>query len=597
MASAAQKLAEFGITMEQANAWLLAQTDPAYVISIFSMAGITNEMIGEIAGYPGAPYTPLEVRAFFSQFQIDSAVLDPAPIVVSVSSANVMEGAALQHTVTLSGATTEQTEYSLNIMLGSAAISDFSGFALSNGVQLASFTSILVPAGVSSFTFTLNSANDSSDEPNEGYSMYIGGVFASGIITDNDEPVVVPPVVQELGNASVTEGAQLEFSVFLSKTADTPTSLPFSLVMGTAGEADVGAVTATNGVTIQGANVVVPAGVQSFHVRVATVNDTADEASSETFTFNLGTMSATGTVLDNDEPPPVDVTVSSVSAAQADEGGNLVHTVTLSGTTSTSQALSFAFHHQTTTTGDLAVGFAASAGVDVQTTQVVVPSGVSSFTFTVGSINDTEDEQNETYDITIGGVNAVGTVLDNDDTLPPEDDGIFSDNMMELVQLLQLNNRTGVLSNASLKAAVIAQTGEANYLATFTPDSVDGGGDGVWTPDELGFSHLGTLPATVATIESLFYGTYLHIFTSIDQGEAVQLSNFAIANQVGLETGDEATYELYVDLILEVMADPAPPLVSDAMLAQYIMVPVIVEMVNIVGSGEDLNIFDYLPIG
>ncbi|WP_048441359.1 hypothetical protein [Caenimonas sp. SL110] len=597
MASAAQKLAEFGITMEQANAWLLAQTDPAFIVSVFAMGGITNEMIGEIAGYPGAPYTPLQVRAFFGLYGVDSTVLDPAPIVVSVSDANVMEGTALQHTVTLSGATTEQTEYSLNIMLGSAAISDFSGFSLSNGVQLASFTSILVPAGVNSFTFTLNSANDSSDEPNEGYSMYIGGVFASGIITDNDEPVVLPPVVQELGNASATEGGLVEFPVFLSKTSDTPTSLPFTLVMGTAAEADLGAVTATNGVTIQGANVVVPAGVQSFHVRVATVNDTADEAPSETFTLNLGTMSATGTVLDDDEPVVVPPTVQTLGAASATEGALLEFPVFLSAAGTIPTSLPFSLAMGTAAQGDLGA-LTATNGVTIQGGNVVVPAGVQSFHVRVATVDDSTDEDTaETFTFNLGTLSATGTVLDNDDTPPPADDGIFSDNMMELVQLLQLNNRTGVLSNASLKAEVIKVTGEAAYLATFTPDSVDGGGDGVWTPDELGFSHLGTLPATVATVESLFYGTYLHIFTSIDQGEAVQLSNFVLANQVGLESGDAGTYELYVDLILDVMADPAPPLVSDAMLAQYIMVPVIVEMVNIVGAGQDLDIFDYLPIG
>ncbi|MES2787969.1 MAG: hypothetical protein V4684_21050 [Pseudomonadota bacterium] len=372
MATAAQKLAEFGYTMEQANTWLFQQTDPQYVLSVFAMGGLTNAMIGEIAGYPGAPYSAAQVSAFFSLYGVDSTVLDPAPGVFTISSDSVIEGGALSHTVALDSATTFETEYALDIALLSAAVADFTDVSVSNGVKLASFSSIVVPAGVSSFTITFSTSNDSSDEADESYNLSVGGVMATGAIIDNDGAVVEPP---------------------------------------------------------------------------------------------------------------------------------------------------------------------------------------------------------------------------------DEDGGILPDNLMDLVSLLQLNSRSGVLSNASLKAAVVAQTGEANYLATFTPDGVDGGEDGTWTTDELGFTHLGNLPATVATIESLFYGTWLHIFTSIDQGEATQLSDFATQNQAGLESGDAATFELYADLILAAMADPAPPLVSDAMLAQYLLVPVIVEMVGQVASGTDLDIFDYLPIG
>ena len=45
---------------------------------------------------------------------------------------------------------------------------------------------------------------------------------------------------------------------------------------------------------------------------------------------------------------------------------------------------------------------------------LIVPAGVTSFTITVPSTQDTIDEPNETYNVTVGGVTGVGTINDDD---------------------------------------------------------------------------------------------------------------------------------------------------------------------------------------
>ena len=46
-----------------------------------------------------------------------------------------------------------------------------------------------------------------------------------------------------------------------------------------------------------------------------------------------------------------------------------------------------------------------------------MPAGVSSFTVTVPTINDTVDEADETLKLAVGGKDATGTIVDNAPTI------------------------------------------------------------------------------------------------------------------------------------------------------------------------------------
>uniref|UniRef100_UPI003D1E504D type I secretion C-terminal target domain-containing protein n=1 Tax=Aeromonas rivipollensis TaxID=948519 RepID=UPI003D1E504D len=112
------------------------------------------------------------------------------PIVQGISADSVTEGGSLQHTVTLSDATQEATQYDFAIRgSGSNPASnlDWGTAQFSNGVTYNSTTGkITVPAGVSGFTVTIPTVNDRLVEANETLSVTIGGQSGTGTIVDND---------------------------------------------------------------------------------------------------------------------------------------------------------------------------------------------------------------------------------------------------------------------------------------------------------------------------------------------------------------------------------------------------------------------------
>jgi Ca2+-binding RTX toxin-like protein len=61
--------------------------------------------------------------------------------------------------------------------------------------------------------------------------------------------------------------------------------------------------TFSNGVTLVGGNLIVPAGVSSFTITTVTINDVLIE-NSENYNLSVGGVAATGTITDNDVPPP-----------------------------------------------------------------------------------------------------------------------------------------------------------------------------------------------------------------------------------------------------------------------------------------------------
>ncbi|MDC7719190.1 hypothetical protein PQU95_18500, partial [Vogesella sp. DC21W] len=167
---------------------------------------------------------------------------------------------------------------------------------------------------VTSFTVTVPTTNDTTDEADETVKLSIGGKDATGTIIDNDGAPSIASVDVSNADAKADEGTALNFNVQLSNTSSSQTTFDFSLAGVTASEGDFNraGVTFTNGVTLSadGKSVIVPAGVSSFTVSVPTVNDTVDEAD-ETLKLAVGGKDATGTIVDNDATP----TISGVSVS------------------------------------------------------------------------------------------------------------------------------------------------------------------------------------------------------------------------------------------------------------------------------------------
>ncbi|MGL5201073.1 MAG: DUF5801 repeats-in-toxin domain-containing protein, partial [Aeromonas veronii] len=112
------------------------------------------------------------------------------PAVVNIASDSELEGTNLQHVVTLSGATNVVTQYSFSIAgtgMNAATSADWERPTFSHGVTLsADGKSVIVPAGVTSFTVTVPTVNDRLVETNETLQVTVGDKSGTGTIIDND---------------------------------------------------------------------------------------------------------------------------------------------------------------------------------------------------------------------------------------------------------------------------------------------------------------------------------------------------------------------------------------------------------------------------
>lgn len=329
--------------------------------------------------------------------------------VSNVSAASATEGSTLEHTVTLSNVTTAPITFAFILAGVSATLgTDFLGTpTFSNGVTL-SGSVLNIPQGVSTFTVTITTVQDTVFEANETYTLTIGGRAATGTINDNDSA----PVIASITNPTVTEGANLVYVVTLSNASSNATTFPLSLVAGSASLADYGTAAFSNGVTYNSGNgqITVPAGTLTFNVVVPTVDDAIVE-STETVLLTIGGTTATGSITDNDVVLP---TLTITGAGSVNEPvGNVVYTVSLSQASASIVQVGFATSSGSATSGTDFTGISGT---------LVFAAGETVKTINVNITDDALVEGSETYTVTISSpVNAtiavasvVTTITDND---------------------------------------------------------------------------------------------------------------------------------------------------------------------------------------
>ncbi|WP_170253031.1 retention module-containing protein, partial [Vogesella mureinivorans] len=332
--------------------------------------------------------------------QINTAVIDYVGASTTPGESSTTEGNDLTFEVRLSTSSTIATTFDFALQDGTATADDYGTATFSNGVSYDAATGkITVPAGVTSFTVTVPTSNDTTDEADETVKLSIGGKDATGTILDNDGT----PTIEHIGkpdpsaanpnDVSATEGSDLAFTVKLSNASSTATSFDFALKDGTATADDYGSATFSNGVSYDAATgkITVPAGVTSFTVTVPTSNDTTDEAD-ETVKLSIGGKDATGTIIDNDGTPTIESIGNSVGTGDvsATEGSDLAFTVKLSNASSSATTFDFALQDGTATADDYGTAtFSNGVSYDAATGKITVPAGVTSFTVTVPTSNDT----------------------------------------------------------------------------------------------------------------------------------------------------------------------------------------------------------------
>lgn len=229
-------------------------------------------------------------------------LISSGPAVSSITSATQAEGTSLVHTVTLASAVAVIDglyPFSLSGVTATSGTDYTATPTFSAGVTRSGNT-LTVPVGVFSFTITVSTTDDAVFEGTETYSISVGGMTNTGTITDDESA----PTIASVSSASATEGSNIVHTVTVTGTAQASRTFAFAFSGAAVGGTDYNATpTFSAGVTLSGGNITVPAGVTSFAVTVATINNGSIDGS-RSYTLTIGGASGTGTVNDDDAVTP-----------------------------------------------------------------------------------------------------------------------------------------------------------------------------------------------------------------------------------------------------------------------------------------------------
>lgn len=314
-----------------------------------------------------------------------SAVDVPPTIAIVAPSEPPVEGQPVVFTITRDGDLTLATEVTVATSDGTAV----AGEDYTATTQAITFAT----PDEKTKTFSVPTTDDEFDEDNETVTATVTVVVngtpasssATGTIVDGD----APPTVSISGSPSVTEGAQAVFTVTITGKSENIVAVNYAGGGGTA--------------TI-GGDVTVPSGQFTWNsgdtttrtITASTIDDAIDEEN-ETYTVNLtgytsiGSGSATGTIVDGDDPPAVEE-VRDVEVTEDNTTANIV--VRLSGPSGK------------TITIDFAPGEGGTADSDDHVPpngRLTIPAGATQGVIPVAIKEDTRFEGDETVFVNLFG--------------------------------------------------------------------------------------------------------------------------------------------------------------------------------------------------
>ncbi|WP_171012403.1 Calx-beta domain-containing protein [Vibrio cholerae] len=403
---------------------------------------------------PTAPITPIPP-------------IDPeepvSPIVISsITGDNVAEGSNNTFSVSLSGTTTAETTIVLTLAGDTAAKGvDFNGtsvIVVINGVSQTvpvnedGTFQVTVPTNTNSFSVQVSTIDDNIYEGDETFKLSGNGangiVTGTATITDDGSNGGTDdrPTVSITNAGEVAEGDAATFTVSLSSAADTDVTVKVGTTLGTAEAADIGSMTATyvdstgatQTLTIDSdGNITIPAGVTDVTVSVATVDD-AEYEGDETFSVSVegvegatGTGTGTATITDDGSNGGTDdrPTVSITNAGEVAEGDAATFTVSLSSAADTDVTVKVGTTLGTAEAADIGsmtATYVDSTGATQTLTidsdgNITIPAGVTDVTVSVATVDDAEYEGDETFSVSVEGVEGAtgtgtgtATIIDND---------------------------------------------------------------------------------------------------------------------------------------------------------------------------------------
>ena len=218
-------------------------------------------------------------------------------------------------------------------------------------------------------------------------------VWLNQNLTPNVSLSVDSPTIAEEGGAAI-----------ITATLSAAHTDPVTVELEVSGNA-----TATDDYTVSATQIVIAAGATTGSVTVTAVQDAADEPdeavvvdiTSVTNGQEVGTQQVTITILDDDEAPVPDVTLTVDNATIPEAAGVATFTVTLSEVATVPVTVELGI------TGSAAATDFTSSG-----SQIVIAAGATTGTVTVTAVQDEENEPDETVivDITsVTGGNEAGT--------------------------------------------------------------------------------------------------------------------------------------------------------------------------------------------
>jgi hypothetical protein len=342
----------------------------------------------------------------------------PGAIRFALASASVAEGlgGSLEIEVTRSGTAGGVTVNYASINGTATAPADFA--AASGTLSFA--------AGETSKRFTVEIVNDGLHEIDETFSLALSNPTGGATLTSPSSMVITivdddpaPSLSVDNGGCTVTEGnsgsVNCPFVFRLSAVSGRSTTFNTATANGTAiaGQDYTGHTSTARSIA---------AGQTTLTVNVPVLGDTLHEAT-ETFTLNAtsvvgaspSSLSATGTILDNDPAPTLSVDNGGCTVSEGDTGSvNCPFVFRLSAVSGRNTTFNTATANGTAIAGQDYTGHTSTARS--------IAAGQTTLTVNVPVLGDTLHEATETFTLNASSVvgaspsslSATGTILDND---------------------------------------------------------------------------------------------------------------------------------------------------------------------------------------
>ena len=281
---------------------------------------------------------------------------------------------------------------------------------------------VFFDAGETSQTVTVSIDEDTKDEADETFAVVLssptGGhvvlghrCSAIGTIRDNDDPPVLS--IEDASGTEVGDDS-VDFTLSLDATSGRKVEVKYRIADDTATKNVDYKPTASRSAMYDGI-VVFEEDRQTATLSVPILDDSHDEED-EIFTVALlapahATLdstksSATGTIQDNDDPP----VLSTEDPVALESTGSVTFTVQLSATSYQNVSVEYATTDGTATAGQ---DFTAPASPN---NTLTIAAGETQGTITIALVDDSDDEEDETFEITLNNPTHASLGLDSDAT-------------------------------------------------------------------------------------------------------------------------------------------------------------------------------------